>query len=94
MPFLLNKIYLFFFNDHIQLIDVVIDSINFAFDVLEATEYMNNTTQSNFAIGIGITIGGPVTAGTLVKEQMKFEVVGEAIKSSCIVSNYREVEIV
>ena len=80
--------------NHIQFTDIVIDSINFAFDVLEATEYMNNTTQSNFAIGIGITIGGPVTAGTLMKEQMKFEVVGEAIKSSCIVSNYMEAEIV
>ena len=34
------------FHAHsVQFIDIVIDSINFAFDVLEATEYMNNTAQ-------------------------------------------------
>lgn len=35
-----------------------------------------------------------MTAGTLGKERMKFDVVGEAIKSSSIVSNYTEAVMV
>ena len=75
---------------NVFIIDVVLDSLNFAFDILEATDNLNNATGSNFIIGVGINIGGPVTAGTLGKERMQFEVIGEAIKNSHIISNFAE----
>ena len=66
--------------------DVVLDSIYFAFNCIDAVEYINATKGTNFVLGIGINVGGPITAGTLGKEQMQFEVVGEAVKTSFTIS--------
>ena len=65
-----------------QFANIVLDSIYFAFNCIDATEYTNNATGSNYVIGIGINAGGPITAGTFGEEHIKFEVLGEAIKSS------------
>ena len=79
------------FGNHVDnFSDVILDSIYFGFNCIDAAEFVNASNGTNFILGIGINVGGPVTAGTLGKERMQFEVVGEAVKSSFIICSAAE----
>ena len=77
-------------SEPVQFSSIVLDSIYYAFNCFSVTNYLNTSTGSNLVIGIGISSGGPITAGTLGKEHIQFEVVGGTVKTSFIVCNSAE----
>lgn len=69
---------------------IVLDSISFAFDCLNAVESLNANAGTNHVIAVGINAGGPVTAGTLGEEHIQFEIIGGTVKESYIICNAAE----